>query len=34
MAGTRGKHLLAVYADIPADIEADFNQWYNTQHSV
>jgi hypothetical protein len=32
MAGTRGKHLLTVYADIPADIEADFNQWYNTQH--
>jgi len=21
MAGTRGKHLLAVYADIPVDIE-------------
>ncbi len=32
MAGTRGKHLLAVYADIPAEIEDDFNQWYNTQH--
>ena len=32
MAGTRGKHLLAVYAGIPAEIEADFNQWYNIQH--
>jgi hypothetical protein len=32
MAGTRGKHLLAVYAGIPGDIEDDFNRWYNTQH--
>lgn len=32
MAGMRGKHLLAVYADIPAEIEGDFNTWYNTQH--
>ncbi|MEE8291442.1 MAG: DUF4286 family protein [Candidatus Tectomicrobia bacterium] len=32
MAGTRGKHLLTVYADIPAEIEDDFNNWYNSQH--
>lgn len=32
MANARGGHLLTVYADIPADIEDDFNQWYNTQH--
>ncbi len=32
MTGTRGKHLLTVYANIPAEIEDDFNQWYNTQH--
>jgi hypothetical protein len=32
MAGTRGQHLLTVYANIPAEIEDDFNQWYNTQH--
>jgi hypothetical protein len=32
MAGIRGKHLLTVYANIPATIEDDFNQWYNTQH--
>ena len=32
MAGTRGSHLLTVYANIPAEIEDDFNQWYNTQH--
>lgn len=32
MTDARGKHLLTVYANIPADIEADFNHWYNTQH--
>jgi hypothetical protein len=32
MAGERGKHLLTVFADIPSDIEDDFNNWYNTQH--
>ncbi len=32
MATTRGKHLLTVYASIPADIEDDFNKWYNQQH--
>jgi hypothetical protein len=32
MAGIRGKHLLAVFAGIPAEIEDDFNKWYNTQH--
>lgn len=32
MAGTRSQHLLAVYANIPAEIEDDFNRWYNTQH--
>jgi hypothetical protein len=32
MADIRGHHLLAVYAGIPAEIEADFNKWYNTQH--
>lgn len=32
MAGQRGKHLLAVFADIPGEAEDDFNKWYNTQH--
>lgn len=32
MVGTRSKHMLTVYADIPADVEDDFNQWYNQQH--
>jgi hypothetical protein len=32
MAGQRGKHMLTVYANIPSDIEDDFNNWYNTQH--
>jgi hypothetical protein len=32
MAGIRGKHLLSVFTGIPAEIEDDFNKWYNTQH--
>src|SRR5262245_20419681 len=33
MAGARkGTGLLMVWADIPADKEADFNRWYNEEH--
>jgi hypothetical protein len=32
MAGKRGNHLLTVFADIPSDIEDDFNNLYNTLH--
>jgi hypothetical protein len=32
MGSGRGKHLLTVYASIPADLEDDFNHWYNQQH--
>lgn len=32
MVTTRGKHVLTVYANIPADVEEDFNNWYNRQH--
>jgi hypothetical protein len=28
----QGKGLLAVWADIPAHIEADFNRWYDEEH--
>ena len=32
MAGTPGKHLLAVYVGNPSEIEDEFNKWYNAQH--
>jgi hypothetical protein len=32
MTGRRGTFLLAVYANIPAPIEDEFNRWYNQQH--
>ena len=28
----QGKGLLAVWTDIPAHIEADFNRWYDQEH--
>ena len=32
MATTRGSGLLMVWADVPADKEAEFNRWYNEEH--
>ena len=32
MANKRGTGLLAVWTDVPADKEDDFNQWYNEEH--
>ena len=32
MADKKGTGLLMVWADIPADKEEDFNNWYNTEH--
>jgi hypothetical protein len=32
MMATQGKGLLAVWTDIPAHIEADFNRWYDEEH--
>jgi hypothetical protein len=32
MMATQGKGLLAVWTDIPAHIEEDFNRWYNEEH--
>lgn len=32
MANKKGTALLMVWADIPADKEADFNKWYNEEH--
>ena len=32
MAGKKGTALMMVWADIPADKEADFNKWYNEEH--
>jgi len=29
---TQGKGLLAVWTDIPAHLEADFNRWYDEEH--
>jgi hypothetical protein len=29
---TQGKGLLAVWTDIPAHVEADFNRWYDEEH--
>jgi len=32
MVSTQGKGLLAVWTDIPARIEVDFNRWYDEEH--
>ena len=32
MANKKGTALLMVWADIPADKEAEFNKWYNEEH--
>ena len=32
MANKKGTALLAVWTDVPADKEDDFNQWYNEEH--
>ena len=32
MANKKGTALLMVWADVPADKEADFNKWYNEEH--
>src|SRR5437867_639379 len=32
MAAKKGTGLLMVWADVPADKEADFNRWYNEEH--
>jgi hypothetical protein len=29
---TQGRGLLAVWTDIPAAVEEDFNRWYNEEH--
>ena len=32
MADKKGKGLLMVFVDVPADKEEDFNRWYNEEH--
>jgi hypothetical protein len=32
MASKKGTGLLMVWADVPADKEAEFNRWYNEEH--
>ena len=32
MAAKKGTGLFLVYADVPADMEDDFNRWYNEEH--
>src|SRR6201981_1202969 len=32
MTKTRGTGLLMVWSDIDAELEADFNRWYNEEH--
>jgi len=32
MAQRKGSALLMVWADVPADQEAEFNRWYNQEH--
>ena len=32
MTEKRGKCLVTVYADVPADIEEEYNRWYDTHH--
>ena len=32
MPSKKGTGLLMVWADVPAEKEADFNAWYNEEH--
>jgi len=32
MTAKKGTGLLMVWADVPADKEAEFNRWYNEEH--
>ena len=32
MANKRGTGLLMVWVDVPADVEEEFNRWYNEEH--
>jgi hypothetical protein len=32
MAVTKGRGLLMVFADVPADVEDEFNRWYDEEH--
>ena len=32
MAEKRGKCLVTVYAEVPAEIEEEYNRWYDTHH--
>jgi hypothetical protein len=32
MAAKKGDGLLMVYCDVPAEIDAEFNRWYNEEH--
>ena len=32
MADKKGKGIFLVFADVPADMEDDFNRWYNEEH--
>jgi hypothetical protein len=32
MAAKKGRGLLMVYVDVPADVEEEFNRWYNEEH--
>jgi len=32
MAGQEAQGLLAVWTDIAPEAEAEFNEWYNTEH--
>ena len=32
MANKKGTGLLMVWADIPAEVEEEFNRWYNEEH--
>ena len=32
MAAKKGRGLLMVYVDVPAEVEDEFNRWYNEEH--
>jgi hypothetical protein len=32
MAAKKGRGLLMVYVDVPAEVEEEFNRWYNEEH--
>jgi hypothetical protein len=32
MAAKKGRGLLMVYVDVPAEVEAEFNRWYDEEH--